>query len=100
MPKWRKDFDKWSKGTTAVETSKAMPLLQRVFGQRLRIRQGSSHQFMIDVHELTSDPRFRFGHLMIPVSGGKKIKAPYLRSAYEAAVELKLYDPESSADND
>lgn len=99
MPKWRKDFDKWSEGNSVVETSKVEPLLRRIFGSRLSVRKGSSHQFLIDVHELASDPRFRFGHLMIPVSGGKKIKAPYLRSAYEAAVELGLYNPESPEKN-
>lgn len=96
MAQWRKKFERWENASAPIDVDEVKALLPRIFGDRLREAQGTSHRFQIDVHELQGEPDFTLGVLPIPVRGGKKVIPVYLRNAYRAATLLGLYPPEDN----
>ncbi len=97
--RWKK-FEKWRDVKTPVAVSEVDSLLRAVFQERLRVASGTSHAYHVDVSELVEYPKFQFGLLTIPLSGGQEVKAPYLQKAYEAAVLLSLYPPKDINDDE
>lgn len=91
MAAWKKKFKRWEDASSPVDVEEVGPLLRRVFGSRLR--EGTKHQWIIDVSELVGEPGFVLPNLTIPVRGGQKVLAPYLQNIYRAAELLELYPP-------
>ena len=96
MAAWKKRFAKWETVRAPTPKSEVEPLLRRVFGDRLRYPQGTSHAFIVDVSELRDEPEFAHGILGFPVRGGQQIIGVYLRLAFQAAVKLGLLDQEEA----
>lgn len=90
MPRWQRQFRRWQHMKSPAPQEEVVHLLHRVFGDRLRHSNSSSHEYQIRVEELKGHPKFRFGLLTICVSGGQVVKGPYLQKAYEAAMLLGL----------
>ena len=93
VAQWKKKFERWRNASAPVDVEEVENLLPRIFGERLRIAQGTSHRFQIDVSDLTDHPDFALGNLPVPVRGGQKVLPVYLRRAYQAAELLGLYPP-------
>ncbi len=95
MAAWKKKFESWESASAPVAVEKVEPLLRRVFGERFRKAEGTSHQFHLDVAELVGKPGWVLPVLPIPVRGGQKVLAPYLQRAFQAAELLELYPPKA-----
>lgn len=95
MAQWQKKFEQWETAKTPVDATEVEALLKRVFTDRVRTIDGTSHQYKVDVPELRENPKYQFGFMIIPLFGGQKVKAVYLQKAYEAAILLELYPPQA-----
>lgn len=97
VPQKDKKFARWKKASSEMDTDEVKALLQHIYGERLSIRSSGSHCFLLKVPEMSAEPGFEFGNLMIPIVGGQKVKPRYLRLAYRAAVKLELFEEEEDA---
>ena len=100
MAKWQKKFEEWKNAKSPVRKTEVEALLKRVFSDRLRHVEGTSHEFVISVPELQGTPEYQFDECVVPVSGGQQVKAFYLQRAYQIAILLELYPPAQETEDE
>lgn len=99
MAKWKKRFEAWQSAKQPIPKAEVESILIRVFGDRVTVNEGTSHQWIVDVSELQGlDSAFVTGMIVVPLSGGQVVKAPYCRLCYEAAGLLGLPEEEDEQD--
>ncbi|MCL5105533.1 MAG: hypothetical protein M1133_15670 [Armatimonadetes bacterium] len=85
-------IDKWLVSAPPTESSERVEaVLVHFFGESsIKRGAGSSHQFRIKDSRLADLPGFGIGgHLTIPVSGGQKVKRPYLKRIAQAVKHIR-----------
>jgi len=90
-----KNFEKWERAKSPVSADKVKAIIDRVSAGRIKVGEGTSHRYKIQVPELKDLPAYQFGLITIPLKGGQEVKAAYLQTLYEAATLIGLYSPES-----
>lgn len=93
MGKRNKSFEKWKDAKAAVNSDKVETVINEIFAGRIKLGEGSSHLYKIQVPELKHLPKYQFGLVTLPLKGSQQVKAPYLQILYEAAILLELYPP-------
>lgn len=93
MAKQNKTFEKWEHGKSPVSADKVKTVIEDVFAGRIKVSQGTSHRYKIQVPELKDLHGYQFGLITVPLKSGQQVKAFYLQTLYEAAVLLGLYPP-------
>src|SRR5438046_108781 len=101
LSKWRKKFAAWQAAKQPVSVDEVETILKKVFGDRLREHEGSSHRWTVDVPELTNAHRdYQFGEIGFPVKNGQKVKGMYLQIAFDAAERLGLPEERNAEGED
>lgn len=98
--KRNKSFEKWKDAKAPVSADKVRTVLDQVFAGRVKIGEGTSHVYKIQVPELKHLPKYQYGLVTLPLTGGQQIKASYLQKLYEAAILLELYPPKQETDEE
>ena len=85
-------IDKWLIATPATESADLVKkLLVHYFGEEcVKSKAASSHQLRIKDTRLANLPAFApFGYLSVPISGGQRVKKPYLKLIASAIKYIK-----------
>ena len=62
MAKWRKRWEAWSAAKQPIPTDEVEAMLTRIFGDRVKEHEGTSHRWTVDVPELAGrEDDFKFG---------------------------------------
>ena len=99
MAAWKKKFQRWKNASAPVDVAEVESLLPRVFGSKLRVQTGTSHQWHIDVSEIQGEPGFALPNLPL-CRRGNKVIAIYLQRAYAAAELMGLFPPPTEDEED
>jgi hypothetical protein len=93
LRKRNKKFEKLERARAPVSADKVKSIIEDLFAGRIKVGEGTSHRYKIQVPELKDLPNYQFGLITIPIKSGQEVKAFYLQTLYEAAVLLGLYPP-------
>lgn len=99
MGKRNKNFEKWERAKAPVSADKVKSIIDDIFAGRIKIGEGTSHRYKIQVPELKDLPKYQFGLIVVPLKGGQEVKAAYLQTLYEAAILLGIYPPQEAAED-
>jgi len=98
LAKRNKTFEKWEHAKSPVSADKVKTVIDDVFAGRIKVSEGTSHRYKIQVPELKDLPGYQFGLITVPLKSGQQVKAFYLQTLYEAAILLGLYPPPTQTD--
>jgi len=99
LGKRNKNFEKWERAKAPISADKVKSIIDEMFAGRIKVGEGTSHRYKIQVPELKDLPDYQFGLITVPLKGGQEVKAYYLQTLYRAAVLLGIYPPQA-ADED
>jgi hypothetical protein len=99
LRKRNKNFEKWERARAPVSADKVKSIIEEVFAGRIKVGEGTSHRYKIQVPELKDLPNYPFGLITVPIKSGQEVKAFYLQTLYEAAVLLGLYPPPAAEED-
>jgi hypothetical protein len=100
MAKWRKRFRAWVAAKQPVSVEEVESLVFRIFGERVRVQEGGSHRWNIEVPELKGTDTYQWGNIEVPVKNGRTVIARYLKLMYRASVELGLFEEDEDGQDD
>lgn len=95
MGKRNKNFEKWERAKSPVSADRVKSIVDEVFAGRIKLGEGTSHRYKIQVPELKELPDYQFGLIVVPLKGGQEVKANYLQTLYQAAILLGIYPPKA-----